>query len=513
MTRRLLMGIDVGTTGLKVVVADADGTLLAQCGEEYPTSYPQPNRAEQDPEQWWRACCAVVPRTLALAGARADEIAGIGVSGQGIGVVAVDAAGDPLRPAMIWLDRRSDALCERLRATVDEDEITRVNGARIDSFYLAPKWLWVREHEPEVYRKTAAVLQSNGYIVQRLTGARRLALSDGPMTLFFDAARLQYHEALAARMGIDLAKMPPLAGCSEVVGQVTRAAAAATGLAEGTPVVAGAVDGAAAAVEGGLLEDGDATEMTGQSTVILICSSRPYLGRDLISLVHGAPGKYLAVGGSTAAGGSLRWWRDQLADAERSQAAAQGRDPFQALDDLAAGSPPGANRLVFLPYLFGERSPIWDTDARGVFCGLSLSTTKADMVRAILEGAAFGLRHNMEAAAAAGFTVTALNCVGGGARSSLWNQIKADALGIPVRLPVAASGAAMGDVMMAGVGVGVYRDFAAAKAAVFRITREFLPNAANRQIYDDLYRVFLDLYPALKPSFARLARAGSEASA
>ncbi len=509
MTRRLLMGIDVGTTGLKVVVADADGTLLAQCGEEYATRYPQPNWAEQDPEAWWRACCAVTPRALAMAGARAEEVAGIGVSGQGVGVVAVDAAGKPLRPAMIWLDRRSDAQCARLRESVSEEEVTAINGARIDSFYLAPKWLWVKEREPEVYRRTAAVLQSNGYLVQKLTGARRLAVSDGPMTLFFDAAKLDYHAGLAARMGIDLDQMPDIASCSEVVGTVTREAAAACGLAAGTPVVAGAVDGTAAAVEGGLLEDGDATEMTGQSTVVLICSSRPYLGRDLISLVHGVPGKYLAVGGSTAAGGSLRWWRDQLADAERARGLEEGRDPFQVLDQVAAGSPAGANRLVFLPYLYGERSPIWDTDARGVFFGLSLSTAKADMVRAILEGAAFGLRHNIEAAAAAGFHVKTLNCVGGGARSPLWNQIKADVLGIPVRLPAAASGAAMGDVMMAGVGVGVYRDFAAAKAAVFRVTREFQPNATNRRVYDDLYRVYLDLYPALKESFVRLGKAGA----
>jgi xylulokinase len=511
MARRLLIGIDVGTTGLKAVVANTDGTLLAQCSEEYPTAYPQPNWAEQDPEQWWRACCSVVPRALQLAGAQGEEVAGIGVSGQGVGVVAVDADGGPLRPAIIWLDRRSDAQCARLRELVSEEEVTAINGARIDSFYLAPKWLWVKEREPEVYRETVAVLQSNGYLVQKLTGARRLAVSDGPMTLFFDAGTLKYHEGLAARMGIDLEKMPQLAQCAEVVGEVTREAAAATGLRAGTPVVAGAVDGTAAAVEGGLLEDGDATEMTGQSTVVLICSSRPYLGRDLISLVHGVPGKYLAVGGSTAAGGSLRWWRDQLADAERSQAEREGRDPFQLLDELAAGSPPGANRLVFLPYLYGERSPIWDTDARGVFFGLSLSSTKADMVRAILEGAAFGLRHNVEAAARAGFKVKALNCVGGGARSAVWNQIKADMLGIPVRLPAAASGAAMGDVMMAGVGVGVYRDFAKAKAAVFRITREFLPNEANRKMYDDLYDVFLGLYPSLKESYVRLARAGGAA--
>ena len=511
MAARHLLGIDVGTTGLKVVVAHADGRVLAQASQEYPTSYAQPNWAEQDPEQWWRACCAVVPQVLVESGITGRDIAGIGVSGQGVGAVPVDGNGAALRPAIIWLDRRSDAQCRALRERVSEEEVTRVNGARIDSFYLAPKWLWVKEHEPEVYRRTASVLQSNGYISMRLTGSRRMDLSNGPMMLFFDSAKLAYSEDLAGRMGIDLEKLPPLAQCHEVVGEVTREAAQATGLAAGTPVVAGSVDGTAAAVEGGLLEDGDAVEMTGQSTVLLVCSSRPYLDRDLISLVHGVPGKYLAVGGSTAAGGSLRWWRDALADVERERGRQLGCDPFQLLDELAAGSPAGANRLVFLPYLFGERSPIWDTDARGVFFGLSLSTTKADMVRAILEGAAYGLRHNMEAAANAGFTVAGLGCVGGGARSSLWNQIKADVLGKPVRQLRAGAGAPVGDIMMAGVGVGVYRDFVEAKAAVFEVQREFTPNPANRQMYDDLYGVFLGLYPALREQFAQLAKAGGPA--
>ncbi len=508
MTATHLLGIDAGTTGLKAVLAHADGTLLAQASQEYGTSFEHPNWAEQDPEQWWRACCAVVPQVLAAAGVSASDIAAIGVSGQGIGAVPVDAGGAPLRPAIIWLDRRSDAQCRALAERVGEADITRINGGRIDSSYFAPKWLWVKEHEPEVYRQTAAVLQSNGYVGMRLTGARRMDVSSGPMTLFFDSAKLAYSEALADRMGLDLAHMPPLAACDEVIGHVTRSAAREAGLAEGTPVIAGSIDGTAAAVEGGLLADGDAVEMTGQSTVVLVCSSRPYLGRDLISLVHGVPGKYLAVGASSAGGGSLRWWRDALADAERERGKQAGRDPFQLLDELAAASPPGANRLVFLPYMFGERSPIWDGAARGVFFGLSLSTTKADMVRAILEGAAYGLRHNVEAAASAGFAVSGMGCVGGGARSALWNQIKADVLGKPVRQLRAGLGAAMGDIMMAGVGVGVYRDFAEARAAVYAVQCDFLPNPANRQIYDDLYGVFLGLYPALKERFAELGRAG-----
>ena len=239
-------------------------------------------------------------------------------------------------------------------------------------------------------------------------------VSHGPLTLFFDSPNLRYSEPLADRMGLDLAKMPAVAACAEVVGEVTTEAAAATGLAVGTPVVAGMCDGTAAALEAGLTEVGDAVEMTGQSTVVSICADAPYLGRDSISLVHAIPGRYLAVGALVATGGALRWFRDQLGEPERLAAQAQGIDPFELLSAEAAGSPAGANRLLFLPYMFGERSPIWDTDARGVFFGLSLASTKADMVRAILEGAAFGLRHNLEAAAAAGFRARTLACVGGG---------------------------------------------------------------------------------------------------
>ena len=277
------------------------------------------------------------------------------------------------------------------------------------------------------------MLQVNGFLIHRLTGRFSMDVSHGPLTLFFDSPSLRYSEPLADRMGLDLAKMPAVAACAEVVGEVTAEAAAATGLAAGTPVVAGMCDGTAAALEAGLTEVGDAVEMTGQSTVVSICADAPYLGRELVSLVHAIPGRYLAVGALVATGGALRWFRDQLGEPERLAAQAQGIDPFEVLSAEAAGSPAGANRLLFLPYMFGERSPIWDTDARGVFFGLSLASTKADMVRAILEGAAFGLRHNLEAAAAAGFHARTLACVGGGARSPVWNQIKADVTGMPIR--------------------------------------------------------------------------------
>lgn len=513
MSARLLLGIDVGTTSLKAVLFDADGAPLAQASQEYPTAYPHPNWAEQDPGDWWRAACAILPKVIADAGADPRAIAGIGVSGQAPSVVPVGRDSAPLRPALLWLDRRSEAECAWLREQVGEAAITATNGGRIDPYYLAPKWLWLRDHEPEVYRETRAVLQANGYLIHKLCGAVCMDVSHGPLTLFFDSRRLRHDETLAERMNLDLGKMPPLRPCAEVVGEVTAAAAAATGLAAGTPVIAGMCDGTAAAVEAGLLRRGDAVEMTGQSTVLLICSDEPYLGRELIPLVHGVPGQYLVVGALVASGGSLRWFRDQLGEAERLAAPLLGVDPFDLLSQEAARSPAGANGLIFLPYMYGERSPIWDSAARGVFFGLSLATKKADLIRAIMEGAAFGLRHNAETAAAGGFPLAALTCVGGGARSAVWNQLKADVLQVPIRLPRGATGAPLGDALAAGVATGVYASFDDAVRRVVQMEREFAPDGTLAGCYDELYRVYVGLYPALQGSFQRLAAAIDETAA
>ncbi len=338
MPSRLLLGIDVGTTSLKAVLFDADGALLAQASQEYATSYPHPNWAEQDPNDWWRAACAILPTVLVDAGADPRAIAGIGVSGQAPSVVPVGRDAAPL-----WLDRRAEDQCAWLRERVGAEAIAGVNGGRIDPYYLAPKWLWLRDHEPDTYRNTHAMLQANGYLVHKLCGAICMDVSHGPLTLFFDSRRLYYSPALADTMGLDLALMPPIRPCAEIVGEVTAAAAAATGLAPGTPVIAGMCDGTAAGVEAGLLRPGDAVEMTGQSTVLLICSDEPYLGQALIPLVHGIPGRYLVVGALVASGGSLRWFRDQLGEAARLAGPLLGVDPFDLLSQEAARSPAGAS--------------------------------------------------------------------------------------------------------------------------------------------------------------------------
>lgn len=505
MRPELLLGIDIGTTSTKAILCQRDGHILAQAGEEYHTSFPQPNWAEQDPEAWWRATCHVISQVFAASAADPGAVAAIGVSCQSPTLVAVNRQGEPVHPALIWMDRRSEPQCAMMREKLGEEVVAQVNGGRIDPYYLAPKLLWLREQKPDAYAGAHQVLQANGFIVHRLTGVFCMDDSQGPLTLLFDSARRQWAGAIVEPLGLAQEKLPPVAPCAQVVGEVTTAAAAETGLAPGTPVVAGMVDGAAAAVEAGIVRAGDAAEMTGQSTVLLICSDRPYRGRDLIPIGHPSPGLHMVVGAMVATGGALRWFRDQLGESERQEAARRGCDPFDLLGEQAATSPPGANGLIFLPYMYGERSPVWDTNARGVFFGLSLATKKADLVRAIMEGAAYGLRHNLEVAAAAGFDVTALACVGGGARSPLWNQIKADVLKRPIHLPQRSSGAAMGDAIVAGVGVGLYPSLEEAVARVVATGSEYRPQVQHTGHYDALYAVYRQLYPALREAYRKLA--------
>jgi xylulokinase len=498
----IVIGIDIGTTSAKAIVCDAQGTVLAEASQEYPTHYPHPNWAEQDPEEWWRAACFVLRQILTDRRIDARRIAGVGVSAQAPTIVPVDSAGRPLAMAQLWLDRRGEVECAWLAQTIGEEKIASINGGRIDPYYFAPKLLWIKNHAADILDATRQILLCNGYVIHKLTDAFSLDLSQAPLSLFFDSAKLHWSEKLLEQMGLEMTKLPPLRPCSEIVGEVTPAAAAATGLIAGTPVVAGACDGAAAALEAGVVDVGDAVEMTGQSTVLLISSERPYLGNQLIPLVHAAPGRYLTIGATVASGGALRWFRDTLF---LNEEASNKESAFERMTALAATSPIGSNRLIFLPYLYGERSPIWDSAARGVFFGLSLATTQADMIRAVMEGAAFALRHNVEAAAAGGFALKSLGCVGGGAKSALWNQIKADVLNRPLTLPKVGVGAPLGDAMLAAAGVGLHPSVEAAVQTMLRLGGTYWPNATAAVRYEEFYNVYLQLYPQLVSTFHQLA--------
>lgn len=486
-----VLGVDVGTTAVKAAVVVADGVVLGSGSVEYPTRYPRPGWVEQDPDDWWRAACGAIRAALAEAGRR--EVAAVCVSAQAPTLLALDAQGRPLRPALIWMDRRAEAECALLRETLGEELVQRVTGNRIDPYYVAPKLLWLREHEPEAFAQARVYVQATGSLVHRLTGELTLDREHASLLSLRDLEREEWSEPLCAAVGVTPARFPRLVNGDELVGRVTDAAAEATGLRTGTPVTGGTVDGPAAALEAGAVDEGQAAEMTGTSTVLILPSARPRSEPAFVAMRHAARGRWLLLGAMVASGGSLRWLRDLL-----------GEDSFDALTAAAEAEPPGAHGLVFLPYMMGERSPIWDSDARGVFLGLTLASGRGALVRAVLEGAAFAVRHNVEVARAAGIEVGELRSVGGGARSRLWSQIKADVVGLPVLLPETSIGAPFGDAALACVATGLHADVHGLLRTV-RVRERFEPRDDER--YDALYAVYRGAYEALRDEFRALAAA------
>jgi len=501
--RRLLCGIDIGTTGAKAALFRADGLLLGEGYGEYPVHHPRPGWAEQDPADWWRATCDALRAMMRAATAEPGSIGAVGVSAQAPTMLPLDAAGRPVRRALIWMDRRAEEEARFLGERLGEEAIFASTGNRVDPFYVAAKLLWFRRNEPELFVRTHRFVQINGYIAYRLTGS----LSMDPV----HAALLQLRrwetgewlDELCSLVGVEPDRFPPIAAGEEVIGTVTARAAEECGLAEGTPVVAGSVDGAAAALEAGALTPGEAAEMTGTSTVLLMPSERAATSPAFIAMPHAVAGAYLLLGAMSATGASLKWFRDSIASAGSGGAGSS----YDRLTAEAAEVAAGSEGVVFLPYMAGERSPIWDTNARGVFFGLTLSTNRGALIRAILEGAAFALRHNVEVAAEAGLSVREIRSVGGGARSRLWNQIKADVLGRPILIPERFLGAPFGGALLAGLGCGEYADIRATVRALAGTRDRYEPDPALRTLYDERYGVYRELSERLRPLFGRAGNA------
>jgi xylulokinase len=502
----LLLGIDVGTSSVKAALLDPRGSLYAVGQAEYPLHHIRPAWVEQDPDDWWRGTCQAVKEALAKVPHGAERVLGLAVSCQAPALLALDRSGRPLRPAMIWMDRRAEAEILRLAETIGADEIYRVTGNRPDAFYVAARLLWMRNHEPEVLKQTWQFVQVNGYINYRLTGQLTLDPSNAVLLQLRDYHKEEWSVPLCSACGVEPSQFPRVMAAHGIQGEVTRQAAEATGLRAGTPVMAGTVDSPAAALEVGVVEPGIAAEMTGTSTVVIMPNNRGLTEPALIALPHALPGIHLLLGAMVASGGCLRWFRDQFGQLE-VQAASEGRgDAFDLLTRQAAEVPVGSGGVIFLPYMMGERSPLWHTNARGVFFGLSLATPKAALTRAILEGAAFALRHNMEVALRAGAGVRELRSVGGCSRSDLWNQIKADVLGRPLLLPRTSVGSPFGAAVLAGMGAGVYPDVRKSLLEMVQLGKRFDPIQANHERYMRIYPVFRDIYEHLKGDFDHLAR-------
>ncbi|WP_460521875.1 xylulokinase [Flindersiella endophytica] len=494
----LVIGVDVGTTGAKTVLATATGEVLAEAGQEYPTHYTPHDGAEQDPADWWTAVAGGIRRVLADAGEQAD-IAAVAVSSQAPSVVVVDEQGSPLHRALLWMDRRGRAECEQ-RADTAGDLLART-GNRLDPFFAAPKLAWLLRQRPELRgRAGATVLMANGYVVHQLTGALTCDTGHLGLTLLGDLATAAWAPDLLELWGIPASWLPEPTTPTTPAGTVTPAAARATGLRVGTPVMTGAVDGAAASLEAGLAGHGDVCEMTGQSTVLnaAFAAGRLRTGAlgNLSVMPYPIAGHHLVFGAMVSTGGILRWFRDELgADGET----------FEDLDALAAAAPVGSGGLVLLPYFLGERSPIWDATARGALVGLSMASRRAEIVRAILEGTAYGLLHNVDELRRIGLAPAAIRSVGGGAKGRTWNQIKADVIGLPVEVPRECRGAPVGAALVAAAGAGLV-DLPTVVAGRGSAAERFDPDAARQVAYQPYKQIYRDLYPALRETYEALAK-------
>lgn len=501
----LLLGIDVGTTAVKAALFTLDGRLQATHSSAHKTDYVRPNWVEQQPEAWWEATCAAVQGVLNSVPSARDRVLGLAVSSQAPTLLALNREGEPLRPALIWMDRRADREVAELIDLLGADDIFRVTGNRADAFYVVAKLRWLRNHEPDTLRATHQFVQINGYLNFRLTGAYSLDESHAALLQLRDYQTGAWYAPLCEACGVDPAQFPPILPAHHLHGEVTPAAAAATGLRAGTPVYVGTVDGVAAAIEAGAIEPGVVAEMTGTSTVFMVPCATPSTDPAFIALPHAIPGAYLLLGAMVASGASLAWYRDQFGLAEQQAAHLLNEDAFDLLTRQAGNAPPGSEKVIFLPYMMGERAPIWNSNARGVLFGLSLATTRGAVIRAILEGTVYALRHNIEVAQAAGNAISELRSVGGGTKSAVWNQLKADILDLPVRLPEASVGAPLGDAIIAGVGAGVYREVQRDVRDMVRIKTTYEPSPATRRRYDDLYHAYRRLYERLIPEFDHLA--------
>jgi len=493
----MFLGLDVGTSATKALLVDGTGDVAGVAASAHETHTPGPLWSEQDPADWWTAAQESIRTVLDESDTAPEAVDAVGLTGQMHGLVLLDERGEVLRPAILWNDQRTAAECDAMRAALGgKERLVRMTGNDALPGFTAPKLLWVREHEPDVWSRAAQALLPKDYVRYRLTGRYATDKAGAAGTILFDLDARDWSADVLDALDLNADWLPPPHESTDVTGEVAAGAAAATGLAEGTPVVAGGGDQSAAAVGTGAVEESVVSISLGTSGVVFAATGRPAVepeGR-LHAFCHAVPGRWHLMGVMLSAAGSLQWYRDTLA-------------PDTDFDDLlapAADVAPGAGGLFFLPYLTGERTPHPDPQARGGFIGLTARHDRPHLTRAVLEGVAFGLRDNfdlMRTTAAGLEGVDEARITGGGARSALWRQIIADVLGVELATVANPEGAAYGAALLAGVGTGGWPSVEAACAEVVRVTERTPPRPEPAARYDERHVLYRELYPALRPVF------------
>jgi len=498
--RSCVLGIDVGTGGTRAVIMDERGAIISSATEEHaPFASPKIGWAEQHPDDWWRAAGIAVRKALAEGNLRPQQISCVGLSGQMHGAVMLDESSKVVRPALIWCDVRTDKQCKDLAQQIGVERLIELTCNPPLANFTLTKFLWTRENEPENWKRVRFVMLPKDYVRFRLTGERAIDMADASGTLMLDVAHRRWSSEVLQAVGIDASALPSLYESPDVCGKVSVKGAEETGLAVGTPVVAGAGDQAAGAVGMGIVAPGAVSATIGTSGVVFAATDRPALdslGR-LHTFCHAVPGRWHVMGVTQAAGQSLRWFRDNLMSAcERRDG-----DPYERLNAEAAKVPAGSDGLLWAPYLMGERTPHLDPNARGVLAGLTASHSRGHVVRAILEGVAFSLKDTFTIFEEMGVPVRNIRLGGGGARSSLWRQIQADTYGNEVEIVAAEEGAAYGAAILAGVGAKIWPTLDDACQSVVKVVERIAPKPENKTVMKEQYAAYRRIYPAMKSIF------------
>lgn len=501
------LGIDVGTSGVKSLLMDESGRVLCSKSESYEVDIPQNGWAEQHPDMWWNAVVNTVRALLADGKVNRDDIKAAGLTGQMHGLVMLDKDGKVLRPALLWCDQRTGEECREITEAVGAERLIELTANPALTGFTAPKILWVRKHEPELFAKCTAVMLPKDYIRFRLTGDNSGDLSDASGTGLLDVAHRCWSDEVLDKLKIDKALLGKLYESCEVTGKVHSTASETTGLPVGLPVVAGAGDNAAAAIGTGVARDGKAFVTIGSSGVVFAHTSKMQL--DPKGRVHtfcsAVPGEWHIMGVMLSAGLSLQWLRNQVLQNVTADAKAVGKESYQLMDEWAAESPIGCNRLLFLPYMNGERTPHLDPDCRGVFFGLSAIHTQKDLIRAVMEGVTYALKDSLDIIREMGTDVTDITACGGGGGSAFWRQMLADVFACTVGTVQSQEGPALGAAILAGVGAGVYKSVPEACEKLISASKQVDATDEASERYAQFHKLFRSLYGSLKDEFKVLA--------
>ncbi|MDR1105127.1 MAG: xylulokinase [Treponema sp.] len=503
-----ILAHDLGTSGNKATLFSLEGKMGASVLYEYPVQYPEQNWVEQDPGDFWKAVCLSTRQLLEKAGVHPGDIAALSFSGQMMGCLLVDKNGSPLRNMIIWADTRAGAQEKDMIRKTGMEYVYRTTGHRISASYSAAKLLWVRDNENDVYKRACKMLHAKDYIILKLTGNYITDYSDASGTNLFDLAKKTWDTQILTALDIPPHLLPDPHPSTDKAGAVTAEAARETGLLEGTPVIIGGGDGSCACVGAGVVREGSAYNVLGSSSWISLASAAPVYDPEMrtFTWVHLDPNLYTPCGTMQAAGYSYNWYKNTLCGGEIAEAAKTGDNPYRLIDKDALASPPGAGGLLYLPYLLGERSPRWNHEARGAFVGLSITTGKGDISRAVLEGVGMNLKIILQILEkASGGGIDKVSVIGGGAKGAVWLQILADIWQKPLEVPVFTGEAtSLGAAVCGGVGIGAFRDFSVIRTFNGPAVH-IKPNTELAPLYDELLDIFNLSYDSLKGVYSRLA--------